>query len=66
MVITLNGKVVCESKAIYGGLGHESKQENGEVWETIARTSECDGPIRVRKGDKMQFTAAFDFDAHPL
>jgi hypothetical protein len=64
MVILLNGKPICESRATYGGPAHEQVQENGEVWKTIASMSECGEALRVRKGDKLQFSAYFDLDKH--
>ena len=64
MVVTLNGKTICESQAQYGGLGHEQIQGNGEVWKTIASMSSCGESIRVRKGDKLNFVANFDLAKH--
>lgn len=64
MVILLNSKPICESRAIYGGPAHEQIQANGEVWKTIASMSECGEALRVHKGDKLQFTADFDLTKH--
>jgi len=64
IVVTLNGKTVCNSRALYGGPGHETV-EDGVTWKTIAQTTSCGEPIRVRKGDKLRFSASFDFDGHP-
>jgi hypothetical protein len=65
MSLTLNGKDVCNSTVIYGGPGHEQVQSNGQVIKTIGKTIGCTDPLRVRKGDKMQLTAYFDFEKHP-
>jgi hypothetical protein len=65
MSLTLNGIEVCNTTAVYGGLGHEQTQSNGEVLKGIAKTIGCVDPLRVHKGDKMQMFAHFDFEQHP-
>jgi hypothetical protein len=63
--VTLNGKEVCNSIVKYGGHGHELVQPDGEIWKTMGKTSGCINALRVHKGDKFQFEATFDFNAHP-
>jgi hypothetical protein len=65
MVVKINGKEVCTSSLIYGGEGHEQVQPNGEVWKTIGKTIPCTDAIAVKKGDKMNMEAFFDFEEHP-
>jgi len=65
MVIKVNGKEACTSSITYGGEGHEQVQANGEVWKTIGRTIGCLEPIAVKKGDKLNMEAFFDFEEHP-
>lgn len=61
----VNGKLVCASKATYGGPGG-TININGKTWETIAKMSECNEPIPVKKGDKLKLEATFDTREHPL
>jgi hypothetical protein len=63
--IKINDKEVCDSKAAYGGEGHVTKQADGRIWETIRETSTCEGPIKVKKGDKIYMQANYDLDLHP-
>ena len=56
-----NNKVVCESKAIYGG---ENKKAGD--WETISSMGSCADriPIPVKKGDIVTLETSYDFDLH--
>jgi len=65
MSAKLNGKEVCNSKALYGGPGHEGASQTGEKWTTINSMEFCEEPIKVSKGDKLTITADFDMIAHP-
>jgi Stress up-regulated Nod 19 len=65
IVLKINEKEVCDSKATYGGEGHTAKTPDGKVWETIATTSTCLEPIKVAKGDKLYMEAHYDLDLHP-
>lgn len=65
VVVKVNGKEVCVSKAIYGGEGHTGKKANGETWTTLKEMSVCDEPIKVAKGDQLSITANFDMEKHP-
>jgi hypothetical protein len=62
MVINLNGRDICTSKANYGA-PIKSKDES---WSTIATMSECDFAIPVKKGDTLSLDAFWDKVAHPL
>jgi len=64
----LNGKLACDSQAIYGGNGFAAGYagSKGEKWETISSMSECTTPIAIKKGDKIVATAYYDLAEHPL
>jgi hypothetical protein len=61
----VNGKLYCESKAIYGGKGG-TLNVDGKTWSTIATMTECNKPIPVKKGDKLKIEATYDTKEHPL
>lgn len=80
VVAKVNGKPVCESKAVYGGPdatsgggmeGHmrsitdPGPHESGGKWETISEMSQCYGPIEVKKGDTYELEANYDTVLHP-
>jgi hypothetical protein len=64
MVMTINGKQVCDSEAIYGGPGLEGKNPDGKPWATIARMSPCP-LIKINTGDKIVMQANYDIIKHP-
>jgi hypothetical protein len=64
MLFTINGKEVCNSTVEYGGPGFEKVQADGTIWKAMARTIGCPDAIKVNKGDKLQLSSLFDFDAH--
>jgi hypothetical protein len=65
MSVKLNGKEICNSKALYGGPGHEGATATGDKWTTINSMEFCEEPVKVKKGDKLTITADFDMIAHP-
>jgi hypothetical protein len=65
LILKINDKLVCDSKAEYGGEGHTSKTSDGKVWETIRATSTCEDPVKVTKGDKVYMQANYDVGLHP-
>jgi len=65
MEVKLNDKVVCDSKAEYGGPGHEGKSPEGKAWSTLASTTACEKPIKVSKGDQLAITANFNLEKYP-
>jgi hypothetical protein len=65
IIVNVNGKQVCDSKALYGGEGHTSKTADGKLWETIRETTVCTDSIKVKKGDKIYIEGSFDLDLHP-
>ncbi|TID18936.1 putative amidase [Venturia nashicola] len=65
IILQVNDKTVCDSKAVYGGEGATAKTEDGKVWETISNTLTCTEPVKVSKGDKLFMEAHYDLDLHP-
>jgi hypothetical protein len=66
MVLYINDKRVCESKAVYGGPGAVRTGKDGRIWETISDMSECLKPVSVKRGDKLEIEANYDLDRHPV
>ena len=61
----VNGKEACDSRAVYGGQGHESVGADGKVWKTIRESTYCPTPFKIKKGDKIEMQANYDLDLHP-
>jgi Stress up-regulated Nod 19 len=64
MVLKINDKVVCDSKAEYGGSG-TFKGENGKDVQALSGMKECNDPVPVKKGDRLSIEAYFDLEKHP-
>jgi hypothetical protein len=62
VVMKNNDKIICDSKAKYGGEGKVSGS-----WETISEMASCADrvPISVKKGDILTLETSYDFDLHP-
>jgi hypothetical protein len=60
VIVKINGKPVCESKAVYGG-----KDATSDGWATIGEMTPCYGPISVKKGDLMTLESNYDLEKHP-
>jgi hypothetical protein len=65
MDFKINGKTICDSRAVYGGKSGTLKGEDGSVWETVSSTVECHDPFKVSKGDVMTLQAHYDLEKHP-
>jgi hypothetical protein len=65
LVVKVNGKVNCDSKAIYGGTAATAKMEDGRVWETIHQMTHCIDPFPIKRGDNITVEANYDFVNHP-
>jgi hypothetical protein len=63
--LTLNGKVVCDSHAQYGGDGGEGVAPDGRPWQTIRQMSQCTDPIPVKKGDILGLKSYYNTKLHP-
>jgi hypothetical protein len=63
----INEQLECESFARYGGTEQSQMvSADGKKWETISSMSECEKPLKVKKGDKLRMVADFDTVKHPL
>jgi hypothetical protein len=57
MIMYINGKVVCESKALYGSKGDSA----------IESMSVCfSKPLPVKQGDKLVLEAVYDVSKHAV
>jgi hypothetical protein len=59
--LLLNGKVICDSHAVYG----KRKFQNGQPWEVITEMEQCAMPVRVKKGDMLSMKSYYDVVKHP-
>ncbi|KAF2669195.1 hypothetical protein BT63DRAFT_424927 [Microthyrium microscopicum] len=64
--IFLNGKDVCETKAVYGSDSGSEAVVGGSKWETISSYIPCEKAIAFKKGDKLKMTADYDLTKHRL
>jgi hypothetical protein len=53
MILSVNGKTVCESEAEY---------KQNMLWSMTA----CGRPVDVKKGDWLTLTSVYDATKHPL
>jgi hypothetical protein len=65
IIVKINGKEACISKAEYGGPGATRKAKDGTTWTTVREMTYCPGPLKVKRGDKISLEARYDFEAHP-
>jgi hypothetical protein len=65
VLMKLNGKEVCNSRAMYGGPGHTTAAPDGTTWETINEMTNCHYSTKVVKGDKISVEASYDLVKHP-
>ena len=66
VVLTLNGKVICNSRAIYGGSESETVGPGGKQWETIREMTQCTDAVPVKAGDVVRMSSVYDTGLHPL
>jgi hypothetical protein len=59
MELYLNGKLICNSEAVYGGEAG-TLTDNGQKWETISKMHDCHDPIKVKKDDSLKMVAVYD------
>jgi hypothetical protein len=64
MVLKINDKVVCDSKAEYGASG-TFKGDGGAEVQALSGMKECIEPVAVKRGDRLTIEAYFDLDQHP-
>jgi len=65
LVVQINGKDMCNSRAIYGGTAATAKMDDGRVWETISQMTHCVDPFPIKRGDNITVEANYDFAKHP-
>jgi hypothetical protein len=80
IVLKVNDKVVCDSKAIYskdsrgpGASGHSHGRRSTdspnapaeENWEVITSMTQCTEPVPVKQGDKISMVSFYDGVKHP-
>lgn len=67
VLLTLNGKPICDSQAKYGldAQATSSLAPNGKAWQVITEMTQCTEPISVKKGDKLQMISIYDNELHP-
>ncbi|QDS69951.1 hypothetical protein FKW77_002402 [Venturia effusa] len=66
VLLNVNGKPICESKATYGGETFSTADNgSGKKWETISNMAMCVDPVKVSKNDQISVEARFDTEAHP-
>jgi hypothetical protein len=59
MVLLINKKEVCTSRAVYGKGG-----DNNDL--TIVEMTACPGTISFQKGDILTMSSVYDLAEHPL
>jgi hypothetical protein len=64
--LLINGRIVCDSKATYGGEQGTLETEDGKKWETISSMTACRDPIPVKTGDVITMVSMYDTALHPL
>jgi hypothetical protein len=62
----LNGKLICNAEAVYGGSKVNFHRENGENWEAISHMTPCVETIQMKKGDVLTMTTYYDTERHPI
>lgn len=62
---TLNGRRICESRAVYGAGGNATEEKGDGQMTTIDHMGYCMGPWPVRKGDVLELVAEYDLEMHP-
>jgi hypothetical protein len=65
IIMKVNDKEICNSRALYGGPEHTSIGPDGKVWETIREMTNCQYATKVDKGDKITVEANYDLVKHP-
>lgn len=65
IIMRVNGKEVCNSRALYGGPEHTAVGPDGKVWETIREMTNCHYTTKVNRGDKISVEANYDLEKYP-
>jgi hypothetical protein len=66
MVLKVNGKVICESKAVYNAanIADGGAKTVGGMSGMISDMTMCVEPVDVKKGDVVSMEADYDTDLH--
>jgi hypothetical protein len=65
--VFLNGKEVCEARAVYGDeSAGQAVGLDGKKWQTITAYTPCDTPVQIKKGDKVYVTSTYDLTKYRL
>jgi hypothetical protein len=62
----VNGKEVCESKAVYGIAGGTVLAPDGKPWQTITGYTPCENPTQIKRGDKIRISSEYDLTKYRL
>jgi hypothetical protein len=65
VVLKINGKSICDSKAQYGGTTQSTTGADGQQWQTVSSMVACYNPVEVKVGDIMSLDANYDLATHP-
>jgi hypothetical protein len=65
IAVKINGKEICNSRAIYGGATRSTKDATGKIQETLSGQTDCPDMLKVKKGDKFAVSANYDLELHP-
>jgi hypothetical protein len=66
ITLSVNGELICDSAATYGGKQGTLYNADGSKWETIASMTACDEGVPLKKGDVLTMVSVYDTDMHPL
>jgi hypothetical protein len=61
--VFLNGKNVCQSRAVYG---EQTASGTGQSWQTIVDYTPCNDAVAIKKGDKIYVTSEYDLTKYKL
>jgi hypothetical protein len=61
ILLTLNGKTICDSHAIYG----KEMGADAQDWAVITKMEQCTQPVPVKKGDILQMNSFYDTQKYP-
>jgi hypothetical protein len=64
--LLLNGKVICNAEAVYGGSKVSFSREDGEKWDAISHMTPCIEPVQMKNGDVMTMTTYYNTELHPI
>lgn len=62
----LNGKVICNAEAVYGGSKVSFDRDGGEKWEAISEMTACVEPVEMKEADVLTMSTYYDTEAHPI